>query len=219
MNYNIISSSSKGNCIVLENKIMLDIGVSYLKVKPYLKDIKLIFIGHCHKDHLMPSTVKKIAYEKPNIKFLVGDYLVEKLINCGVNKSNIIVIDIGKWYNIGLCKVKIEEVIHDVPNCCLHLEYNKQKVLYVVDTNSISYIEAKGYDLYLVEGNYEYDEVLREKIEEQEKRGEFSYLNRVLKTHLSQKQALDFLFENMNEESKYVFIHKHEGDYNNVEKK
>lgn len=48
MTYEILSSSSKANCIILENIIALDIGVSYTKVKKHLKNIKLIFISHSH---------------------------------------------------------------------------------------------------------------------------------------------------------------------------
>lgn len=48
MEYNVLASSSKANCIIVENVLALDMGVSYAKVKPYLKDIKLIFISHCH---------------------------------------------------------------------------------------------------------------------------------------------------------------------------
>lgn len=47
MRYDIIGSSSKGNAIVVEDILLLDCGVSYSKLKPYLKEIKLIFISHC----------------------------------------------------------------------------------------------------------------------------------------------------------------------------
>lgn len=46
MRYEIINSSSKGNCIIIEDFFMLDCGVSYSKIKKKLKDIKLIFISH-----------------------------------------------------------------------------------------------------------------------------------------------------------------------------
>lgn len=46
MRYEILGSSSKGNCIIVEDKIMLDVGVSFSKTKPYLKNIKIIFISH-----------------------------------------------------------------------------------------------------------------------------------------------------------------------------
>lgn len=48
MTYEILSSSSKANCIIIENILALDMGVSYAKVKNYLKNIKLIFISHKH---------------------------------------------------------------------------------------------------------------------------------------------------------------------------
>ena len=46
MRYEILGSSSKGNCIILEDIIMLDAGISFSKMKSYLKKIKLIFISH-----------------------------------------------------------------------------------------------------------------------------------------------------------------------------
>ena len=48
MTYEIISSNSKGNCIIVENVLMLDIGVAYSKIKKNLKNIKLIFVSHSH---------------------------------------------------------------------------------------------------------------------------------------------------------------------------
>lgn len=46
MRYEILGSSSKGNCIIVEDKIMLDAGISFSKMKPYLRNTKLIFISH-----------------------------------------------------------------------------------------------------------------------------------------------------------------------------
>ena len=48
MTYEIISSTSKGNAIVVEKFLLLDCGISYKKLEKYLKDIKLIFISHSH---------------------------------------------------------------------------------------------------------------------------------------------------------------------------
>lgn len=48
MPYEIIKTGSDGNCIILGDNIMLDIGVAYKNVKNYLKDIKFIFISHRH---------------------------------------------------------------------------------------------------------------------------------------------------------------------------
>lgn len=208
--YDIVQSGSDGNCIIVNDYLMLDCGVSYSKIKNKLSNVKIIFISHSHFDHLKPSTIKKIAYEKPNIKFLVGFYLVSSLLSLGVEKKNILVLDTEKWYNIGIFKTKMEMLYHDVPNNCLHIEFkNKKKMIYAVDTSSIDHIEAKGYDLYLIEANYETDEEIQNKITEAYKNGEFTYLTRVQETHLSQLQALNWLEKNRCVESEYVFIHQH----------
>lgn len=48
MPYEIILSGSQGNCIVLNNNIILDVGVPYKKIEQRLKNIKVIFISHRH---------------------------------------------------------------------------------------------------------------------------------------------------------------------------
>lgn len=208
--YEVLSSGSKGNCIIVNDYLMMDCGLTYSKVKDYLKDIKIIFVGHRHSDHLRKSTIKKIAFEKPNIKFIVGNFLVADLILLGVNKKNIITFDTGKWYDIGIFKVRMDYLFHDVPNNCLHVEFNNgEKLFYATDTSSIDHIKAEEYDLYLIEANYLTDDELREKIKEQEEKGEYSYYNRVLETHLSQLQALNWLNENKCKNSEYCFIHQH----------
>lgn len=209
MNYEIINSGSDGNAILLENNILLDCGVAYKKIQPYLKNIKIIFLSHTHSDHLKKATIKKIVYEYPNIKFLVGYYLVSDLLECGVSPKNIFQLEFDEWYDIGIAKVRIEEVQHDVLNACLKMEMKDKKMVYIVDTNNVDYISAKNYDLYLIEGNYIADESLNAEVREQEEKGEFSYLKRVLKTHLSQTQAIEWLKKNMGDNGEFEFIHQH----------
>lgn len=211
MNYEILSTGSKGNCIILNGNIMLDCGVPFKKIKEKMKGISFVFISHIHSDHFNKATISKIAFEYPNIKFVVGHYLVKQLMDCGVKAKNIWVLNIGVWYDLGLCKVRLDYLLHDVPNNCIHIEYkNSKKVIYATDTTSIDHIIAKDYDLYLIEANYETDEILREKIKEAEEKGEFTHLKRVLKTHLSQLQALNWLQENNKNGGDYIFIHQHE---------
>lgn len=209
--YNILSTGSKGNCIIVNDYLMLDCGLPYSKVKSHLDKIKIIFCCHIHEDHLKKTTIKKIAYEKPNIKFLVGKFLVNELVKLGVSKKNIITFDTGKWYNLGIFKAKMDYLFHDVPNNCLHIEFRDgEKLFYATDTSKIEHIQAKDYNLYLIEANYLTDDELLAKIKEQEENGEYSYLRRVLGTHLSQLQAINWLDLNKGEKSEYCFIHQHE---------
>lgn len=217
MKYNIIGSSSKGNAIIVEDKILLDCGVTYTKLKEYLKDIKLIFISHVHKDHLLPTTIKKIAFNYPTIKFLTGsEEVVKKLVECGVNKKNIYILKPSKWYDLGLIKTKLEPLVHDTPNFALSFEYEDKKCIYIVDTASVENIKAEHYDLYLVESNYN-EELLEQHIQEcinnNDSEDKLYYLNRVKDTHLSYNKCTDFLLENMGEKSEFVRIHKSSFNY------
>jgi len=208
--YEILGTGSTGNCVILNQSIMLDCGLRYKQIKSYLKDIKLIFISHKHSDHLNKSTIKQIAYNHPTIKFLVGFYLVDLLIELGVSRKNLITIDLEKWYDIGIAKIKFEPLLHDVPNVALKMEINGEKVIYAVDTNKLDHIEAKDYNLYLIEANYTDEEELENRIKNDYDNGlTYSHYERVKKTHLSQQKAYNWLQKNMNKESEFVFLHEH----------
>lgn len=208
MKYNIISSSSAGNSIVVEDIILLDAGVSFSKLKPYLKKIKLIFISHSHKDHLNRTTIKHIAFEYPTIKYICGSIEAIGIIKeCGVKPKNIYFLKPYKKYNLGLLKVKLEELIHDKHNCALKWEYKGKKGIYMVDTASTNNIVAKDYDLYLIEANYKEKELKKHR-KECEDPNKLYYFDRVVKSHLSYENANTFLIENMGKNSVYEYIHK-----------
>ena len=209
MKNNVIASSSAGNAILLENGILLDCGIPYSKIKPYLKNIKAIFISHLwlHLDHCKDSTIKKIVFEYPNIKFITNEVNTTHLVEIGVNKRNIFALKLEKWYDIGICKVRLDYLIHDKPNCSLKINQNGYKLIYIVDTSSIDHIEAKDYDFAYIEGNYLDDEELNKKIEQDKLNNKYSHYERVKKTHLSQLKALNFIQKN--NIKNYEFIHQH----------
>ncbi len=217
MKYEIINSSSKGNAIVVEDILLLDVGVSYSKIKKYLNKIKLVFISHGHIDHLNPRTINQIAFNHPNIKFITGSKnIVKKLVGLSVKKKNIFLLEPRKWYDLGALKVKLEELIHDTPNYALKCEYKGKKMIYIVDTSNVDNIKAKGYDLYLIENNYRED-ILQQHILECEDKNKLYYLDRVSRTHLSSEQANSFLIENMGNNSIYEYIHKSSYNYKELD--
>lgn len=218
MKYEIISSSSKANCIIVENILMLDCGVSYSKIKKHLSKVKLIFISHAHQDHLNANTIKQIIYNFPTIKYVTGsNVVVNKLVALNVNIKNIFVLKEHKWYNLGILNVMLEPLTHDTPNYCLKWELKEKKGIYIVDTANVDYIEAKCYDLFLIENNYQ-EEILQKhirKAEEENDGNKLYYLDRVLNTHLSKSKCDSFLIENMGDNSTYQYIHL--SKYNNTE--
>ena len=221
MNNEIIGSSSKGNCIIVEDILMLDCGVSYSKIKKYLSKVKLIFISHDHQDHLNKKTLQQIAYNFPTIKILTGsEVVVNKLVDCGVNKKNIFILKEYKWYDLGMLNVMLEPLIHDTPNYCLKWQLNSKKGIYIVDTANVDDIEAECYDLFLIESNYNeelLDQHIQECIDNNDDENKLYYLHRVSRTHLSDKQCNDFLIQNMSNNSQYIKLHQSSYNYKNID--
>ncbi len=144
--------------------------------------------------------------------FLVGNPLVAELLLCGVKEKRIITLPLEKWFNIGIFKVRLDYLLHDVPNDCIHVEFKDgTKMFYATDTSSLEHVQAKSYDYYFVEANYDTDEELERKIREAKEKGKFTYLERVKNTHLSQLDALNWYDKNKGENSEIVFIHQHVG--------
>lgn len=215
MKYNIIGSSSSGNAVIIEDFLLLDCGVSYKKIKSYLNKIKIIFISHSHTDHLCKKTIEQINYNYPNMKYIVGSFEVcAKLSMCHVAKKNIYVLSSNKWYDLGALKIKLEKLYHDVSNYGIHFEIDSKKGIYFTDTCRADHIDAKNYDLYLVENNYQ-QEILEEHIKNCDDRNQINYLYRVMSTHLSKSNCDDFLINNMSKNSEFVYLHK--SKYNNTE--
>lgn len=210
---NVISSSSSGNCYIYNQDLMLDVGVSFSKIKEYLKDIKLLCLTHEHTDHLRKKTIQKLIYERPTIKIVCGEWLVEKLINLEIPKKNIIVLKLNKKYDFGKYIIEIFPAEHDVGNCGykITIKKNNYKIFHVTDVSNLDKIEAKNYNWYSIEANYMKD-MLDEHLKNCNDEGTLYYLERVSKTHLSYEQANSFLIDNMGENSEYIYVH--ESSYN-----
>ena len=98
MNYKIIESGSSGNATIVENAILIDCGVSFKKLQPYYDSLQLILLTHVHSDHFNKATIKKLASVRPTLRFGCCEWLVQPLIDCGVDKRNIDVYDdFGKF--------------------------------------------------------------------------------------------------------------------------
>jgi len=203
MNYKIINSCSDGNCTIVNEIVAIDCGVSYKKLTPHIKKLKLVFISHCHSDHFNKRTVSLLAKNRPTLRFAVGSYLVNDLIDIGINKANIDVIEVGQTYDYKVFKISPVRLYHDVPNMGLRLFMNNEKLIYATDTKTLEGIKAIGYDYYLIEANYENEEELHSRAYNA------FYESRVKNTHLSKEQATNWLLDNMELNSVYEFMHRH----------
>ncbi len=208
MNYKIISSCSTGNAVIIEDVILIDCGVSFKKLNNYYRNLKLVLLTHIHKDHFNKVTIKKLSEERPTLRFACCEWLLKPLLECGVSRKNIDVLKIGTKYDYKLFKVMPIKLYHDVPQCGYRLFFNNYKIIYMTDTKTVEGISAKNYDLYLIEANYDEDEI-EERIRKKQEEGMYAYEFRAKSTHLSKQQASEFLLENMGDNSKYEFMHQH----------
>ena len=207
--YNIISSGSQGNAVIIENIILIDCGVPFKALEKYYKDLKLVLLTHIHADHFKDITIKRLAKERPKLRFGCGNWLVRPLIELGVNPNNIDVLNDGTSYGYGVCNIIPFELKHNVPNQGYKIHFSFGKMIYATDTNNLNGIVARHYDLYMIEANYD-DEEIKKRIAAKELLGLYCYEKKVLRNHLSKAKCNDFIIRNCGPLSKYIYMHCHD---------
>lgn len=208
MNYKIISSCSTGNAVILRDIILIDCGVTFKRLEKYYKKLKLVLLTHIHSDHLKKETIKKLAKERPTLRFACCEWLLKPLLDCEVSRKNIDVLEIGTRYDYRIFKIVPIKLYHDVPQCGYRVLFDDYKAIYMTDTKTVEGISAKNYNLYFIEANYDEDEI-QERIIQKQQECQYVYEFRAKDNHLSKQQASEFLLENMGENSEYVFMHQH----------
>ena len=209
MDYTIISTGSKGNCVIIGGKVMVDCGVSYKAIKPYVKGLQLVLLTHQHSDHIRPSTIRRLQEERPTLRFGCGKWLLPSVLACGVPKRKIDVYipNMKTRYSDDLQLIMVPTK-HNVTNCCYRIFLDGEKIFYATDCNNLDGIDAPGYDLYMIEANYE-DKEIQDRIAEKEANGQYVYEYQVLNNHLSKQKADKFIGENAGINSKFVYLHGH----------
>ena len=171
--YNIISTGSDGNATILEEFVLIDCGVPYKALEPYVPKLKLVLLTHIHSDHFQKRTIKRLASERPTLRFGCCRWLAPPLIAAGVPERQIDVLEPRTMYGYGLCNVIPFMLVHNVPNCGYKVHFPSGKVIYATDTNNLNGVQALGYDLYLIEANYR-DEDIQAKIAEKKAAGQYA---------------------------------------------
>jgi Cft2 family RNA processing exonuclease len=207
--YDIIATGSQGNATVVEDIILIDCGVPYKALQGYQKALKLVLLTHVHADHFNGTTIKRLTRDRPTIRFACGNWLVPALLHIGVEKTQIDVLCYGKMYGYGICNVIPIQLTHNVPNCGWKLHFPHGKMIYATDTNNLSGITARHYDLFLVEANHIEAEI-KEKIEQKRADGVYPYEVQASKNHLSKEKADEFIYSNVGKKSTYVYMHCHQ---------
>lgn len=211
MDYQIIATGSTGNAVTINGHILIDCGVSFKKLQPIMRDLNLVLLTHIHGDHFKESTVRSLHRARPALRFGCCEWMVEPLVNAGVDKRNIDVYEPGELayvYREQLFSVRPVRLTHNVPNCGYVIVEHGETLFYATDTGTLDGIECKDFDLYLIEANHTRAE-LEARAAEKIEAGEYAYEIRAAENHLSREQATEWLLENMGPKSSYAFLHQH----------
>lgn len=215
MTYNIIGSGSSGNATIVFDHILIDCGVSFTKIAAYVKEIQLVLLTHEHGDHFKESTIRTLHHVRPMVRFACCEWMVQKVADAGIDPQRIDVLKPDGFYCYGQFYVEPFNVPHNVPNCGWKIwretltpcNQHFEKLLYVTDASTLDGIEAKDYDLYMIECNHHEDEI-RERIAAKEAAGEYAYEVEAARNHMSWEQAMSWLAEN-GPNSKFIPMHQH----------
>lgn len=205
-----LMSGSSGNSTIIKSddvEIMIDAGGSFKKIAEKYKsllnkdltDLNGLFISHEHGDHI---TGAGIIGRKLKCPIFIPEKSYEKKKNL-FNECIINYINGGETIKIKHLEIKPFNTRHDSEACVgfVIIDTLKNKKLgYLTDTGSITKLikeSLRDCNAYMIEADYdeeglekcaEYDDILKERI-----RSDFG--------HLSNDQALDFIYNNINIDS------------------
>lgn len=201
--HNVIQTGSKGNAVIYHKNILIDCGVPFSKLKPFMYDIQIVLLTHEHKDHINIDTIRKLTDERPTLRIGCGEFMLPFLEGI----KNVDVYEAGGVYDYVSFIVSPIKLYHDVQNFGYRIIKGEHKTIHTTDTCHLEGISAKDYDLYAIEHNYD-AETIHETITAIEAKGEFAYQKGAMNTHLSDQQAREFIYNNRKESSEVLRLHE-----------
>lgn len=216
----IIGTGSSGNSIVIDDKILIDAGLTWKALHPYLeRKITAIFITHEHGDHCNPAIFSKIAQKRPALlkATYVNKSTYRKLDNRANKAAKLIpeknILENGTVINLKRrstsYQVETYKLVHDVENygfVITNIETGK-KLIHATDTETMKYAPGGKYDTLLIEGNYE-----EERLDNAVVHGTLEEKARAMRNirHLSIQEMEDFVKAHSHSESIVIQLHESE---------
>ena len=200
MNYEIIASGSDGNCVILDDNIMIDCGI---KAKDFAKvdisKIKYVFITHSHSDHIKKSNIKKLLSRT----IYVNKDTFDKYSDILCLGKKVVILDVNEVYKIGRFNMIPFEVYHDVQCHGFFFFFQEISILYSTDLAFSKDLPNLTYDYIFLEANYDVYKII--KASENKK-----YKNRVKANfrHLSKQDSLKYVACHLKKDGKYEPLHK-----------
>ena len=202
--HEVIASGSSGNAVLIDD-ILVDVGVSFQKIKPYLASVNYLLITHIHTDHVRAKTLERIRKIYPRIT-VIGNHEVAQMYDVDIIANDLYKIETRDYTFTPI------EVPHDVLTYAYTWETKRgSRVLYCTDTYDMSNV-TEGlpnykYDYLFIESNH--DERKLDQIQDvsYKKYGYNAYAG--AKRHLSTQQSKTFFYVNRKDKSsEWIELHK-----------
>ena len=189
----MLASGSSGNCYRISNEsgsFLIECGLTIRRIKEglnfRLSEIDFCLISHSHQDHC--KGFKGIL--KAGIPVYTGAETI-KIID-PIAEYRLQEITPLKQFQVGSFVVMGFPLIHDVPILGFLIASGEEKLCFISDTAYCSY-RFNGVSRLMIEANYQAD-ILQENIDNG--MVEPGLKNRLLKTHLSLDNVIEFLKAN-----------------------
>lgn len=184
--------------------VLVDCGISFKTLKPYLKHVKYLIITHIHSDHLKTNTYQKIRQLYPHI-ITIGNWEVAQNVNVDILALNSKPVTHKGRVFTGI------EVPHDVTTYAYIWEEQDGKVLYCTDTSDITpvsdFLKGEKIEYFFLESNHDEQKVEMIRENAYERYGYDAYSG--AKRHLSTQASKTFYYMNrVNKDSLWVELHK-----------
>lgn len=202
MKYDIIATGSAGNCLIIDNIIAVDMGVSMKSLRPWAKGLQLVLLTHIHGDHFNRTTINALYNARPMVKCAVPPWLYFR------KAANIDVCAMDTWYDYGIVRIRPFELFHNVENCGWMIEYDGNRIIYATDTRHIDHVNAPNFDYYFIEANYTNDDIAQ-RVAVKEEAGDYVYEYAAMQNHLSKEKADSWIMNNAGDASVIEYMHRH----------
>lgn len=171
MNVQILATGSGGNCVLIDNHILIDAGITIKAFSAYELDLSEIWafvITHKHTDHMKTPLVRFLLQN--HIKAFLPKAVIAELLAEGkldvmalIASGQISQIEAEKKYQIGNLKMTpYAQKHHDIVNFAFVLEKEEERLLYSTDLDTVEPTETGvgllhlgKFDTILLEGNYD----------------------------------------------------------------
>lgn len=199
MFYSIVDSGKTGNCVII-NDVMVDCGVAFSKIKPYLDGIRYLLLTHIHQDHVNRLTLETIKLTRPDIT-IIGNTSVHRQFGVDEVASDYFCIPTEHYTFTAFA------LTHDVQNTGYTWRYEGKDIIFAIDTGDLAQAPDAKFDYFFLESNYDADALTE--LNEWTHRNDRLPFVQFAGRHLSRQDAAAFVMLNRkNDQAELIELHK-----------